>query len=126
MELMLSCGAETSGPHCLHIKGVWAHIGYVDHDYLGFLVQRCTFEEQIEKIQLIRQQLELAQNEKIYFRTHRNFIENHEWLVFRQVADESTRSLDEEECFSDASVSDTESLDPFVRLDTVKRSDHKC
>ena len=41
---------------CLKILGVWAHIGFVDQDLLGFLIKRCSFEEQIEKIQIVRSQ----------------------------------------------------------------------
>ena len=85
--------------------GVWAHIGFVDQDLLGFLIKRCSFEEQIEKIQIVRSQLDLGSNEKIYFRTHRNFIENHEWLGFRGGEEEKR----------------PETEDPFIRETDVQR-----
>jgi len=87
------------------------------------------FEQQIEKIQIIRQQLQLTTHEKIYFRTHRNFIENHEWLGFRETAESDDHESDEsddientEEYFSDGSTTSAE--DPFVRLDTVTSLGH--
>lgn len=118
MELLLSSIAidDTNS----HIKGVWAHVGghHVDHDFIGFLIHKCSFEQQIEKIQIIRQQLQLTTHEKIYFRSHRNFIENHEWLPFRaSMACEDTDRLE---------MQSNESFgDPFVRLDTRTRVGHK-
>ena len=46
MELLLSSVGDDENN--IHIKGVWAHIGFIGHDYLGFLVKRCSFETQFK------------------------------------------------------------------------------
>jgi hypothetical protein len=41
------------------IKAVWANMGYSETDFLGFLINRCGFEQQLEKIHMVRDQLQL-------------------------------------------------------------------
>ncbi|CAG5099526.1 Oidioi.mRNA.OKI2018_I69.XSR.g16566.t1.cds [Oikopleura dioica] len=93
------------------VKGFWCKSGEDDFDSLAILVQKASQENQIERIQRIYNSLELSDNERIFFRTNRNFIEAHNWDQFRKPEEELPQFFVPPDNISDHLSDD----DPFIR-----------